>query len=52
MVRQDTTVLVLYSGNFEYLCLRHRGSQTLYVSDLLHIAHMHNPSYGKHELGA
>ena len=29
--RVDGTVIVLYSGNHELVCVRHRASQTLYV---------------------
>jgi hypothetical protein len=36
-VRQNTTILVLHSGNYEYVCVRHRETQTLYISDILHV---------------
>jgi hypothetical protein len=36
-VRHNTTVLVVHSDNLEYICFRHRASQTLYISDILYV---------------
>ncbi|KAJ7173379.1 hypothetical protein C8R46DRAFT_1082621 [Mycena filopes] len=33
-VKHDTTFLVIHSGNWEYIGVRHRSSQTLYLSEL------------------
>ncbi|KAJ8597090.1 hypothetical protein M405DRAFT_928360 [Rhizopogon salebrosus TDB-379] len=32
---KDLTYFVIHSGNFELICIRHRGSRTLYCSDLI-----------------
>ncbi|KAF9518757.1 hypothetical protein BS47DRAFT_194993 [Hydnum rufescens UP504] len=50
-VRDDGTVIVLHSGNYELVCLRHRASQTLYVSDLIEPHTCANPGYGKVQVG-
>ncbi|KAJ6558983.1 hypothetical protein B0H10DRAFT_2120222, partial [Mycena sp. CBHHK59/15] len=34
-VKHDTTFLVLHCGNYEFIGIRHRGTQTLYLSELL-----------------
>ncbi|KAJ7137224.1 hypothetical protein C8R46DRAFT_1322058 [Mycena filopes] len=34
-VRTDATFLVIHSGNYEIIGLRHRGKQTLYISDII-----------------
>lgn len=36
-VQGDITLFVIQSGNLEYICVRHRASQTLYLSELLPI---------------
>jgi hypothetical protein len=46
-VRQNTTLLILNAGNYEYVCIRHRESQTLYISDVLHVPLLKDPGYGK-----
>ena len=48
-VQADGTLIVLHSGNYELVCVRHRGSQTLYVSDLIE-PHNFN-GYGKLHVG-
>ncbi|KAM6495989.1 hypothetical protein JOM56_008695 [Amanita muscaria] len=50
-VRVDGTVIILHSGNYELVCLRHRNSQTLYVSDLIEPPTCANPGYGKLQVG-
>jgi hypothetical protein len=45
----DSTVIVLFQGNFEYIGIRDRESQTLYISELLHLQHLREPAYGKLE---
>ncbi|KAF8623404.1 hypothetical protein AX15_006392 [Amanita polypyramis BW_CC] len=50
-VRVDGTVIVLHSGNQELVCLRHRQSQTLYVSELIVPSTCSDPGYGKLHIG-
>jgi hypothetical protein len=48
-VMNDATVLVFYSGNFEFIGLRERETGTLYISDMLHLKEMRAPAYGELE---
>jgi hypothetical protein len=50
-VRDDSTLIILHCGNFERICVRHRKSQTLYVSELISVQHCENPSYFKLQVG-
>lgn len=50
-MRQNSTLLVLHAGNYEYICIRHRETQTLYISDILHIPFLKEPGYGKVQVG-
>ena len=50
-VHVDGTVIVIHSGNQELVCLRHRGSQTLYVSDIIVPSACVDPGYGKLHVG-
>ncbi|KII83381.1 hypothetical protein PLICRDRAFT_180463 [Plicaturopsis crispa FD-325 SS-3] len=50
-IRDNSTLVILHSGNLEFICVRHRESQTLYVSDILHLPCMEDPKYGKTALG-
>ncbi|KIM75061.1 hypothetical protein PILCRDRAFT_13876 [Piloderma croceum F 1598] len=50
-VRVDGTIIILHSGNYELVCLRHRSSQTLYVSDIIEPPTCANPGYGKLHVG-
>jgi len=50
-VRVDGTIIILHSGNHELVCVRHRGSQTLYVSDVIEPPTCVNPGYGKLHVG-
>src|SRR6266550_8198125 len=50
-VRVDGTIIVLNSGNQELVCVRHRRSQTLYVSDAFEPSKCSNPGYGKLHVG-
>lgn len=47
----DATVVVLNSGNYEYIGIRHRASQTLFLSDPIQPPSSHDPAYGKIEIG-
>ena len=50
-VRTNSTFIILHSGNYEFVCFRHRGSQTLYVSDVLLLKNLSQPGYGKLQIG-
>ena len=42
---------MIHAGNYEYVCIRHRETQTLYISDILHIPFLKDPGYGKVQIG-
>jgi hypothetical protein len=44
-------MFVLQSGNHEFICIRHRHTQTLYVSELIKPHACREPSYGKLHVG-
>ena len=50
-VKVDGTVIVLNSGNYELVCLRHRETKTLYVSDLIEPPKCSGPGYGRLHVG-
>lgn len=50
-MRTDSTIIVLHSGNHEFVCIRHRESQTLYISDIIHPPTCKAPAYGKLHVG-
>jgi hypothetical protein len=50
-VRANSTFIILHSGNYEFVCFRHRGSQKLYVSDILLVKNLSRPGYGKLQIG-
>lgn len=50
-VRNDTTIIVLNCGNLERIGIRHRKTQTLYLSELIKIDSYRHPAYGKLEIG-
>ena len=50
-VRVDGTIIILHSGNHELVCVRHRETQTLYVSDLIEPPTCKDPGYGKLQVG-
>jgi hypothetical protein len=41
----------MHGCNYEYICIRHRDTQTLYVSDILHVPFLKEPGYGKVQIG-
>ena len=43
--------MVLNSGNHEFICIRHRRTQTLYISELIEPSVCKEPSYGKLHVG-
>ena len=44
-VRVDGTVIILHSGSHEFVCVRHRKTQTLYISDLIEPSTCKDPGY-------
>ncbi|RDB15896.1 hypothetical protein Hypma_003546 [Hypsizygus marmoreus] len=50
-VRSDTTIILFHCGNFERIGIRHRESQTLYLSNLIDVPHDTNPARGKLHVG-
>jgi len=50
-VRDDTAITVFYCGKFERIGIRHRQTQTLYLSELIDIAHDKEPAHGKLHIG-
>jgi len=44
-------MVVINSGNHEIVCVRHRDSQTLFVSDIIEPSTCENPAYGKLQVG-
>ncbi|TFK71954.1 hypothetical protein BDN72DRAFT_895208 [Pluteus cervinus] len=49
-VEIDSTVIVINCGSYERIGIRHRATQTLYLSDLIKVWEC-EPSYGKLHLG-
>ena len=49
--KADTSIMVVQSGNHEFVGIRHRLSQTLYVSDIIQPHACEEPSYGKIHVG-
>ncbi|KAJ7065134.1 hypothetical protein B0H15DRAFT_176645 [Mycena belliarum] len=47
----DSTFIILYSGNSERICFRHRATQTLYISDFISPRIQKDPGYGKIHAG-
>ncbi len=50
-MRVDGSIIVLQSGNHEFIGIRHRTTQTLYISDLIQPHACKEPSYGKLHVG-
>ncbi|KAJ7173339.1 hypothetical protein C8R46DRAFT_1082510 [Mycena filopes] len=50
-VRSDSTVIVFHNGNLERIGIRHRESQTLYLSDLIDVQNCKDPGYAKLHTG-
>ncbi|KDQ19252.1 hypothetical protein BOTBODRAFT_51699 [Botryobasidium botryosum FD-172 SS1] len=48
-VKEDATFLILHSGNHEMIAIRHRKSQTLFISDIIEPSTF--SGYGKLEIG-
>ncbi|KAJ7065562.1 hypothetical protein C8F01DRAFT_1366523 [Mycena amicta] len=50
-VETDSTMVVFNCGNYERICVRHRETQTLYVSDLFDVTSCKDPGYIKLHVG-
>ncbi|KAJ7065133.1 hypothetical protein B0H15DRAFT_973631 [Mycena belliarum] len=50
-VRKDASFAVVQSGNLEMICLRHRKSQTMFVSRIQAVGESQCPAYGKLHTG-
>ena len=50
-VRHDSTLIILHSGNYEFVGVRHRKTQTLYLSNMIDVAKDDSPAYGKLHVG-
>ncbi|TFK62290.1 hypothetical protein BDN72DRAFT_964654 [Pluteus cervinus] len=50
-VRHDTTFIVIHAGNFERVAIRHRASQSLYLSNVIDISNCEKPAYGRIHAG-
>jgi hypothetical protein len=47
----DPTLIILHSGNYEYVAVRHRETQTLFLSDIYEPYALIDPGYGKLHIG-
>ncbi|KAG6846570.1 hypothetical protein H0H93_013149 [Arthromyces matolae] len=50
-VELDATYILIRCANYERIGFRHRESQTLYLSDLIHVPTCSDPNYSKLHLG-
>ncbi|KAJ3515651.1 hypothetical protein NLJ89_g1621 [Agrocybe chaxingu] len=50
-VENDATYIVFHCGCYERIGVRHRASQTLYLSDLIYPVYGWDPAYGTLQLG-
>ena len=50
-MKSDTTLIIFHCGNYERIGFRHRGSQTLFLSDLIDVSGGSDPAYGKLQVG-
>jgi hypothetical protein len=50
-VLADVTIIILHAGNAELICIRHRRTQTLYVTGVIEPPNCRNPGYGKLHVG-
>ena len=50
-VKSDATLIIFHCGSYERIGFRHRGSQTLFLSDLIDVSSGSNPAYGKLQIG-
>ncbi|KAJ7065525.1 hypothetical protein C8F01DRAFT_748504 [Mycena amicta] len=50
-VESDSSMIIFNCGNYERICVRHRATQTLYVSDLFDVTSCKDPGYIKLHAG-
>lgn len=50
-VLQDTTFILFHCGKYDRIGVRHRATQTLYLSDLIDVNTCKDPAYGKLQVG-
>ncbi|KAF8959546.1 hypothetical protein BDZ97DRAFT_1390726 [Flammula alnicola] len=50
-VKYDATFIIFNCGTYERIGIRHRASQTLYISDPIHTTQCKNPKYRKIHMG-
>ncbi len=50
-MRNNCTIMVMHSGNHEIIGIRHRDTQTLYISHVIEPHSCSNPAYGKIQVG-
>ncbi|KAJ7065524.1 hypothetical protein C8F01DRAFT_1249086 [Mycena amicta] len=50
-VESDSSMVVFNCGNYERICVRHRETQTLYISDLFDVTSCKDPGYIKLHAG-
>jgi hypothetical protein len=51
-VRNDSTLICMHAGSFEYIGVRHHVTQRLYLSNMITTHTCQNPAYGKLHIGA
>ena len=49
--QDDCSIIVIQSGDHEFIGIRHRATQTLYISDVIEPHACKEPSYGKIHVG-
>ena len=50
-VQHDSTLIILHSGNYEFVGVHHCKTQTLYLSNMIDVAKDDSPAYGKLHVG-
>ena len=50
-MREDCSIIVIHSGNHEFIGIRNRATQTFYISDPIVPHTCKEPSYGKLHVG-
>ena len=50
-VRHDSMLIILHSGNYEFVGIRHHKMQTLYLSSMIDVAKDDSPAYSKLHVG-
>ena len=50
-MKSDATLVIFHCGSYERIGFRHRGSQTLLLSDLIDVPGGLDPAYGRVQVG-